>query len=167
MLHNLLVLDYRSDAYATRIRDLAARRVSEECFRAMPREYRRIELGGLPFAGGLAERVITTDDGGPLIMRLSMAAVGVEAETFSYTDVVANCTALGAPNLVANLFASEIASEEETAALEQLAPVLDICSRNGSAIEAAPLAMRSMLATASFRILAAQDTASHESEDDA
>jgi len=166
-VNDLLVMDYRSNVYGDLITDLADRRVSEECFREMPRAYRRIQLGGLPFAGGLAEEMIEAEEQQTLVMRLSMAVVGEPAETYSYTDQVANCMALGAPNLVADLFATDPASDEETAALTQLAPVQAICTRNGNAIEASALAMRSMLATASFRILAAQNDAPVESDDDA
>lgn len=166
-VHDLLNQDYRSDSYRVLIRELAERRVSEECFRAMPRAYRRIELGGLPFAGGLAEQMIEIETLEPLVRRLSMAVMGEPVATYSYTDQVANCMVLGAPNLAADLFATEPASDEETAAVSQLEAVQAICTQNGSAIEATPLAMRSMLATASFRILAAQDSAPVESDDDA
>lgn len=152
----LLTLDYRSEEYADLMEDMVDRRVSERCFNAMPRRYRRIELGGLPFTGGLAEQAMESANEEPLLMRLSMAAIGENAPVYSYTDQVANCTVRGAPHLAANLFASEIASDEEVDALQQLAPVFEICTRGGSAIEASPLAIRSMLATASYRILAAQ-----------
>jgi len=166
-VHEVLTLDYRTREYQRKIERLAEERISERCFDAMPRNYRRIELGGLPFAGGLAEQAMKQASDEPLLMRLSMAAIGNEAEVYSYTDRVANCAVRGAPHLVAALFESEVASVEETDALEQLAPVYMVCTRGGSAIDASPLAMRSMLATASYRILAAQDDAAQESEDDA
>ncbi|APE28832.1 hypothetical protein BMF35_a2003 [Aurantiacibacter gangjinensis] len=159
------MLDYRSNEYRRLIDDLADRRVSSECFNAMPRRYRRIELGGLPFAGGLAERMLEAGDGEPLVMRLSMAAIGTPAETYSYTDQVANCVARGAPNLVADLFATPVASDAETAVFTQIDPVLDICTQDGSSINASPLAMRSMLATASYRMLAAQTEEMNENDD--
>ena len=162
-VEQLLSLDYRSDDYRELIGDLSQRRVSQECFDAMPRAYRRIRLTGLPFAGGLAERMLEADDAEPLVNRFARAAIGREAVTYSYTDQVANCAVRGAPDLVANLFASEVASEEETSALSRLAPVIEICSQNGSAIQASPLAMRAMLATAGHRLLAAQE----ESDTDA
>ncbi|KLI63972.1 hypothetical protein [Aurantiacibacter marinus] len=166
-VHDLLILDYRTDRYRSLIRELGERRVSEECFNAMPRAYRRIELGGLPFAGGLAEQMIEMEAQEPLVKRLSMAVIGEPVTTHSYTDQVASCMVLGAPNLAADLFATAPASDEETAAFAQLELVQAICTQSGSAIEATPLAMRSMLATASFRILAAQNSAPAESDDDA
>ncbi|VVT16384.1 hypothetical protein [Erythrobacter sp. EC-HK427] len=166
-VRRLLTMDYRTDEYRRLMQDMGDRRISERCFRAMPRAYRRIELGGLPFAGGLAEQAMETVEEPSLLIRLSMAVIGNQPETYSYTDQVANCMVTGAPNLVADLFATEVASDAEVGAFAQLAPVQAICTQNGEAIEASAIAMRAMLATASYRILAAQDDAPVESETDA
>jgi len=151
----LLYLDFRSDEYRSKLDSLSKKLVSSECFNAMPRSYRRIRLGGLPFAGGLSERMIERDKE-PLLNRLSMAAIGAEAPTYSYTDRAAMCTARGAPHLVAVLFKTEVSSDEEATALQQIQPVLDVCTAGDNRIEASPLALRSMLASASYRLLAAQ-----------
>ncbi|BDI61226.1 hypothetical protein [Qipengyuania nanhaisediminis] len=166
-VHEVLTLDFRTLKYSRKIEKLASERVSDRCFNAMPRDYRRIELSGLPFAGGLAEQAIERTSDEPLLMRLSMAAIGKPAETYSYTDAVANCAVRGAPHLVANLFGTDVASVEETDALEQLEPVFMICTQSGPAIDASPLATRSMLATASYRLLAAQDESGEEQATDA
>ena len=150
----LLSLDFRSDDYRKLIEGLGKARVSSECFNAMPRAYRKIELGGLPFAGGLAERIIERDEE-PLLQRLSMAALVDDVPTYSRTDAIAQCMARGAPHLVAHLFSTQINSVEETEALADLQPVVAACAQ-GAGFEASPLGMRSMLATASFRLLAAQ-----------
>lgn len=163
----LLLMDFTSEEYSEQIDDLSERRISSSCFNALPRRYRRIELGGLPFAGGLAERLITTQGNEPLLNRLAMASIGKEAQVFTYTDAVSNCVVRGAPHLAAGLFESSIASDEETALLEQIRSVFDVCTRGATPIEAGPLGVRSLLATASFRILAAQQSPSEESEDDA
>ncbi|MCK0128283.1 hypothetical protein [Erythrobacter sp. F6033] len=152
----VLLLDYRDDGYKSDLNELAQTRVSKRCFDAMPRAYRQIRLTGLPFAGGLAEHVIESSDK-PLLTRLSMAAIGLNPATFSYTDQVAMCTVRGAPHLAAKLFKTEIETAEEQAALAELLPVTDVCTRRGTPIEASPLAIRSMLATASYRLLAAQE----------
>ena len=152
---DLLVRDYRSDGYKLGMKALAQTRVSQECFDAMPRRYRQMRLGGLPFAGGLAERLIE-QDAEPLLTRLSMAVIGPEAETFSYTDEVAMCAVRGAPDIVARLFATEVETPDEQASFAALAPVVAYCTKDRTPVEASPLAMRSMLATASFRLLAAQ-----------
>lgn len=157
----LLKSDFRSEDYESRLVALAKKRVSSDCFEAMPRAYRKIQLGGLPFAGGLAERMIERDNN-PLLNRLSMAAIGPAAQTFSYTDQVAMCIARGAPHLVTFVFESDVNSDGEMKAIADLKPVLLVCTANGSAVEASPFAMRAMLATASYRLLAAQKV-----EDDA
>lgn len=163
-VEDLLLLEFGSRAQRRLGEYLVDRREVERCFDAMPRGYRRIELSSLPFAGGLAERLIETGGEEPLVNRLAMAVIGKQAEVFSYTDQVANCMVRGAPNLVADLFATEPTLPEEEAALAQLYPVQNICSQSGNAIEASPLALRSILATASYRILAAQEDAPVESE---
>ena len=101
------------------------------------------------------ERLIE-QDAEPLLTRLSMAVIGPEAETFSYTDEVAMCAVRGAPDIVARLFATEIETPDEQASFAALAPVVAYCTKDRTPVEASPLAMRSMLATASFRLLAAQ-----------
>lgn len=160
----VLRLDYREDDYKSDLDQLAQTRVSKRCFAAMPRDYRKIQLGGLPFAGGLAERMIEMDEE-PLLTRLSMAAIGGEAPTFSYTDQVAMCTVRGAPHLVAQLFATEIETPEEQQSLSALQAVADFCASDRPKVEASPLAMRSMLATASFRLLDAQKTLTEDDSD--
>lgn len=153
----MLVLDFEGEEYRKRIGELSETRVSSECFEAMPRAYRRIKLGGLPFAGGLAEQLLKADNT-PLINRLSMAAIGPAAQTFSYTDAIAMCTVRGAPNLVAALFDSEVNSDNEIAAADALVPVTAYCTAGKRKFEASAFGLRSMLATASYRLLAAQDS---------
>lgn len=150
-----LARDFTSREYRSEILALAETRVSSRCFQAMPGEYRRIELGGLPFAGGLAERMIEQDEQ-PLLMRLSRAVVGTAPQTYSPTDAIAMCTVRGAPQQVAVLFGTPISSAEEAKALADLAPVVEICSAKRPKLEASALGLRSMLATASFRLLVAQ-----------
>lgn len=150
-----LARDFTSREYRSEMLALAKTRVSSRCFQAMPGEYRRIELGGLPFAGGLAERMME-QDAQPLLTRLTRAVVGKIPETYSPTDTIAMCTVRGAPQQVAALFATPSSSSEEDKALAALAPVVDICAAEGRKLEASALGLRSMLATASFRLLAAQ-----------
>ncbi len=150
-----LARDFTSREYRSEMLALAETRVSSRCFQAMPGEYRRIKLGGLPFAGGLAERMIEQDEQ-PLLTRLSRAVVGTVPQTYSPTDAIAMCTVRGAPQQVAVLFATPISSPEEAKALADLAPVVEICSAQRPKLEASALGLRSMLATASFRLLAAQ-----------
>lgn len=151
--HRILLLDFNSDSYKLGIRALAQTRVSQGCFDVMPRRYRSIRLGGLPLAGGLAERMLEADTSMSLLKRLSLAALGPAVPTYSRTDQIAMCMVRGAPHMVAALFASEIETDGERAALAELKPVADICAGGVGQFEASALGLRSMLATASYRLL--------------
>ena len=154
-VERLLQKDFRETSYKTGMKMLAQERVSKSCFDAMPRKYRRVELGGLPFAGGLAERMIEKDDA-PLLTRLMAASEGPEPQTFSFTDKAAMCVARGAPQHVAILFDTDINSGDELKALAGLQPILDACTPGDRRIEASAMGLRSMLATATYRLLSAQ-----------
>ena len=154
-VHRILVQDFTSDSYKLAIRSLAQTRVSKGCFESMPREYRSIRLGGLPFAGGLAEHMLEADPE-PLLKRLSMAALGPSAKAHSRTDEIAMCIARGAPQEVAALFGTKYETEDERGALARLRPVADICTGGAGKFEASALGLRSMLATATYRLLDAQ-----------
>lgn len=154
-VRRLLVKDFNSDGYKVGMKALAQTRVSKECFEAMPQEYRSIRLGGLPFAGGLAEHMLETDEV-PLLKRLSMAALGPAAKAHSRTDEIAMCMVRGAPHMVAGLFDTKYETEQERAAIDGLKPVADICAGGAGKFEASALGLRSMLATASYRLLEAQ-----------
>ncbi len=154
-VEKLLQQDFTTTKYKTGIDALAQTRVSKDCFEAMPREYRSIRLGGLPFAGGLAEHLLEADSE-PLLKRLSMAALGGPAATYSRTDEIAMCMARGAPREVATLFAAAIQTDAEVAAISALAPVAEVCAGGPGKFEASALGLRSMLATSSYRLLAAQ-----------
>lgn len=151
----LLNQDFTSSTYQDGLKKLALTKVSKGCFSAMPLKYRSIRLGGLPFAGGLAERLIESDST-PLAERLVTAANGREAATFSPTDGMAMCIVRKAPTRVAGLFEAEAESAAENAAIVELLPVAKACLGTGENIEISAFAVRSMLATASFRLLAAQ-----------
>jgi hypothetical protein len=56
-----------------------------------------------------------------------------------------------APDDVARLFATEVASDAERAAAKALQVASDACARNQARLETTPEGLRSMLATAAFR----------------
>lgn len=151
-----LARDFTSREYRTEMIRLAKTRVSGRCFAAMPGEYRRIELGGLPFAGGLAERLIEQDPA-PLSARLLRAAAGRTPATYAPTDTIAQCVVRAAPRQSAALFAAPISTPEEERALAALAATVKGCTRGPRPVQASALGMRAMLATAAFRLLAAQE----------
>ena len=151
-VERVLSQDFTSSSYKIGIKALADTRVSKKCFEAMPQRYRSIRLGGLPLAGGLAEHMLKAEQE-PLLKRLSMAALGPAAKTYSRTDTIAMCMVRGAPHMVAGLFGTEIETDAERAALAELKPVADICAGGAGKFEASALGLRSMLATASYRLL--------------
>lgn len=149
---SVLTMDFRTDTYRRELRELSETRVSANCLRAMDREYRAMRTGGLPFAGALAETLIERDNQ-PILPRLAQAALRPMPEPRSASDRIAMCMALGAPQQVAELFDTAPASADEDAAVAALRPAAAICSQNGPALEANALGLRSMLATASYRLV--------------
>lgn len=149
---DVLVRDFRSTEYRNGLRNLS--RDNEGCARKVGL-VGRMRMGNLPFAGALAEEMLGADSQ-PLLKRLSMAALGPNATTYSWTDSVAMCMARGAPQPVAQLFDTAVGSGEEKVAVAGLKPVADICAGGAGKFEASALGLRSMLATASYRLLAAQ-----------
>lgn len=149
---DVLVRDFRSTGYRNGLRNLS--RDNEGCARKVGL-VGRMKMGNLPFAGALAEELLGADSQ-PLLKRLSMAALGPQAATYSWTDSVAMCMARGAPQPVAQLFDTAVGSGEEKTAVAGLKPVADICAGGAGKFEASALGLRSMLATASYRLLAAQ-----------
>lgn len=122
-------------------------------------EHRSIGSGELSFSAALAEHLLKRDPI-PLNVRLAKAASGKPVEAYGPTNAAALCAARSAPDDVGRLFATEPDSEAETAAASALSPVLSACARSvGSRpISATPFGMRSILATAAFRLLAAQES---------
>lgn len=149
---DVLVRDFRTTEYRNGLRNLS--RDNQACARKVGLSG-RMRMGNLPFAGALAEEMLGTD-AQPLLRRLSMAALGPAATTYSWTDGVAMCMARGAPQAVAQLFDTAPGSAEERTALAGLKPVADICAGGERKFEASALGLRSMLATATYRLLAAQ-----------
>ncbi|WP_160755115.1 hypothetical protein [Allopontixanthobacter sediminis] len=149
----LLKQDFRSSGYRNGMANLS--KFTEGC--ARDARFSKMRMGTLPFAGALAESLLEASPD-PLLARLAMAALKPDVITYSRTDAMAMCMIRGAPDLVARMFASEINSAEETAATKVLTPIASLCLKEEAGFEASPLGMRSMLATASYRLLAAQES---------
>lgn len=149
----VLTRDFRTSEYRNGLKNLA--RANEGCAE-------RVGLKGklygsnLSMAAALAE-VMIERDAAPLNVRLAKAAIGKEAATFAPSDKVAMCVARSTPDDVATLFGTEAGSDSETQAAAALQPAVKACSAD-VAIEAAPFGLRAILATASFRLLAAQES---------
>ena len=148
--HSALTRDFRTTAYRHELRVLAANNMS--CM-----DKGGMRAGGLPFAAAMAEALLRQGDG-PLNVRLVRAAA-TDAPTYAPSDAVAMCVARSVPDQVAALFIAPIASETEVAAAAALGLAISKCTPPGVDVELAPFALRSILATASYRLLAAAGAA--------
>lgn len=148
----LLEQDFRTTSYRNAMRELS--RANEGCARRVGLRG-SLRANGLPFAGALAEQ-LAEQSSEPLNIRLAKAIAGRTPATYGRTDEIAMCTVRSAPDDVAKLFATEAGSAEEAAAGEKVGAVAQLCSRNAR-LEIATHGLRAMLATASYRLLAAQD----------
>ena len=148
----VLTRDFRTTEYRNGLRNLS--RANEGCARKVGLRG-SMRMNNLPFAAALAEEMLRRDPA-PLKARLAKAANGAEAPTFAPSDAVAMCVARSAPDEVATLFATAPASAEEKAALAPVETVAGMCSRDAR-LEISPIGLRSIVATASYRLLAAQE----------
>ncbi|MBL8651479.1 MAG: hypothetical protein JNL35_13890 [Sphingopyxis sp.] len=149
---DLLTQDFRETSYGNGLRNLV--RANEGCARQVGSRGERLRGQNLPFAAALAEAMMARE-AAPLNARLAKAASGKEAPTFAPSDKVAMCVARSSPDEVAKLFATDPGSAEEHRIAEQLMPVVNLCS-GPTKLETNVVGLRSIVATASFRLLAAQ-----------
>lgn len=150
---DILTRDFRTTEYRNGLKNLV--RANEGCAQRVGLKG-RLSGSNLSMAAALAE-VMIERDATPLNIRLAKAASGKEAPTFAPSDKVAMCVARSTPDDVAALFASEPGSDGEEQAAAKLLPVADMCGQ-GVKVEASVTGLRSILATASFRLLKAQES---------
>ena len=149
----VLVRDFRTTEYRNGLKNLSS--ANESCaFKAGLRNSERLRMGNLPFAAALAEVLIAADPE-PLKNRLAKAATGKTTDTFAASDPVAMCVVRSTPDDVTELLQSELGSDTEVAIQNRLVTVAQICAK-GTRVEATTLGLRSIIATATFRLLAAQ-----------
>ncbi|OYW45253.1 MAG: hypothetical protein B7Z08_03395 [Sphingomonadales bacterium 32-68-7] len=149
----LLKMDFTSTAYRTGLRKLSED-VARDCAR---RSFGAgvMRSSDLLFAGAMAEALMEAE-AAPLNARLVRIAAS-PVKTFSATDAVAQCLARSLPDQVAALFGTRPGSGAEEAAAAPLAEVIPVCARAGGVAESFELtvpAVRAMIATAAFRLLA-------------
>lgn len=136
-------MDFRSTTYRSALKNLAD--ANRDCY-----GYRStMRSGGLSFAGALAERLLERD-ASALNARIIRAGSAKTAAR-SPSDAIALCVVRSAPDDVAGLFATEVASDAERDAVKALQLASDACARNQARLETTPEGLRSMLATAAFR----------------
>ena len=149
----LLQRDFRSASYRSGLTALS--RNNEGCARQAGLSG-KMRMATLAFAGALAEGMIERQ-GKPVNALLARAAAAPAAPTYSFTDTVAMCVVRSAPDQVATLFASDVASDAETAAITALGQPAALCARAAEAkkpLSISPAGLRAMLATAAFRSIA-------------
>jgi len=147
----VLTRDFRTTEYRNGLRNLS--RANEGCARQVGLNG-SLRMSGLRFAAALAEDMMRRDPA-PLNVRLAKAASGTEAVTYAPSDAMAMCIARSAPDEVAGLLSSAPGTVDEQGALAKLEPIAAMCSRNET-FEISPVGLRSIVATASYRLLAAQ-----------
>ena len=136
-------MDFRSTTYRSALRNLSD--ANRDCY-----GYRStMRAGGFSFAGALAERLLERD-ASALNARIIRAGSSQTAAR-SPSDAIALCVVRSAPDDVARLFATEVASGAERDAVKALQVASDACARNQARLETTPEGLRSMLATAAFR----------------
>lgn len=150
---DVLARDFRTTSYRNGLRNLM--RSNDGCSRKA-RLRGTIRMEELPFAAALAETMLGRD-AKPLNARLAMAAAGPEAPTYSPSDTIAMCVARSAPDDVAALLGSEPGYPSEIEALGRVEKVARACS-GGRKLEISPIGLRSIVATASYRLLASPKT---------
>lgn len=150
---DVLTRDFRTTQYRSGLRNLM--HANDGCARkAQLRGSIRME--GLPFAAALAEAMLERD-ATPLNARLARAASGPAAATYSPSDAIAMCVARSVPDDVAALLASEPGSAGEMAEMAKVEQAAALCAR-GTKMEISPFGLRSIVATASYRLIASQQS---------
>ena len=151
-VHSALTQDFRTRAYGQALRVLSDN--NRDCYRTRA----TMRAGGLAFAAALAEAMLAADPT-PLNARIARAATGKAAPTYAPSDAVAMCVARSAPDETAALLTAPIASPEETAAVGKLGLAVRLCSQQLKT-DISGYGLRAILATATYRLLAAQGTSS-------
>ena len=148
--HSALTMDFRTREYRSALRALSTN--NRDCFRSRT----TMRAGGLPFAAAMAEALLRRG-AAPLNLRLLRAAQS-EAPTFAPTDRIAMCVARSDPDNAAALLTAPIASESERNAAAALGTAVGRCTPPGFAVQLDPYALRSIVATASYRLLSPATT---------
>jgi hypothetical protein len=142
----LLGSDFTTHAYRSGLQVLA--RVNGDCFRQ--RRGSRMRSSDLLLAGAIAEHLVERG-AEPVNVRLARAALQPATPAYSVADQIAICVVRSVPDDVAHLFATEVGSDEEGAAVRAIAPVVGLCSQNAAPLNASEGGLRAILATAAFR----------------
>ena len=152
--NRLLTMDFKTSRYRAGLR-LLAKEAVEKCAREVSSDRWVMRSAGLLFSGAMAEALIEAD-ATPLNARL-VRSTGAKMKSYSATDAVAQCLARSLPDQLVSLFATAPGSDTEAAAATPFAQAVPVCARaSGIAakVELTVPALRAMVATAAYRLLA-------------
>jgi hypothetical protein len=151
----VMALDFTSTRYRTALR-LLADEANRDCGRDTIGIGNEMRSGNLLMAGAIAEGLLASGPD-PVNVQLVRAAAQ-QAETYSPTDAVAQCLARSLPDQTGALFATVPGSAEEATAVAALQAAVPLCGQAANVRERMELsdpALRAMVATAAFRLVAA------------
>lgn len=153
----VLSMDYKKSTYRTALKMLVMNAERPCAWDSFGKGSMRGD--DLSMAAAIAEALIEAD---PKAVNVRLAGIGAAQRTpLSKTDAVAHCLARSLPDQVGQLFATAPASAAETAAATPLLQAVPSCARAAGTSNQYDLtipAVRAIIATASFRILAAQES---------
>lgn len=142
----ILAMDYRTEAYRTRIH-----RFARDQWRCFPNGLLR--FGQMLFAGGMAEALLRERlAGGDLAAGVAYDPARPPLQARDQSELMSLCTVRAAPARVAALLRTEAASEPETDALRDLIPQMRECLGGGRSVRVNRVGMRSILALAAYRL---------------
>ena len=145
---DLIIADYRTDSY----RD-ARRRLATSHRGCLPAGS-RLRMGGILFAGGMAETLLATAvPRGSLGARTALNPAIAPFHALDQGEVMNVCVVRTAPAEVEALLASEPGSAGEGAALRAVSPHIGPCLAAGTEMRLNRLGLRAMLALAAYRLV--------------
>ena len=139
----LLLTDFRTREYRNGLRLLSDN--NRDCFGRRG----KMRSDPLLFAGAIAERLLESGDGA-IKGRLARAAAASPALAFSPSDELAQCIVRAMPDDVSALFATDVGTDAETAAVRALDIATARCGK-GQQVDISAGGLRSILATAALR----------------
>ena len=142
----LLSKDYRSKEYQDAIRQMA--RGHDRCVPG-----NQLKFAGVLFAGNLAEHLLTDQfSETALAANLGRDRSAAPIMARSPTEDIAMCIVMRSPSESAALFRTGIATDDEKAALSEIAPQLPNCVKQGVQFKTNRSGLRALLALAAYRI---------------
>lgn len=143
----LLAMDFRANGYESGLRRLA--QGNRGCA-----PLGRLAFSGVLLAGGLAEAVLQRSGASrDVAARTALDPARPPLQARDENELMSVCTVRAVPALVQGLLATEVASQEEAAAIRALMSQVGECLASGMSLRVNRPALRAALALATFRIV--------------